>query len=140
MTNPNIKIVKLSSGESVIGIITSDDFSINIESPLKMDLVTHMTPRGIAESLNLTRWMQPFSEQKSFEVDMQQVVTIASASVGLSQYYKYVLKKVDNSDMLPEENVSYEEVRHRIEATDDPNNDEVFDELLDDLDISDTIH
>jgi hypothetical protein len=84
--------------------------------------------------------MQPFSEQKSFEVDMQQVVTIASASVGLSQYYKYVLKKVDNSDMLPEENVSYEEVRHRIEATDDPNNDEVFDELLDELDISDTIH
>ncbi|SVA58309.1 uncharacterized protein METZ01_LOCUS111163 [marine metagenome] len=122
-------------------MITTDDFSINIESPLKMDLVTHMTPRGIAESLNLTRWMQPFSEQKTFEVDMAQVVTIASASVGLSQYYKYVLKKVDDADMLPEENVSYEEVRHRIEAADDPSNDEVSDEILDELlDISDTIH
>ena len=59
MRNPSIKIAKLTNGESVIGLITSDDFSLNIESPLRMDLVTHMTPKGVAESLNLSRWMQP---------------------------------------------------------------------------------
>ena len=52
MRNPSIKIAKLTNGESVIGLITSDDFSLNIESPLRMDLVTHMTPKAVAESLN----------------------------------------------------------------------------------------
>ena len=139
MRNPSIKIAKLTNGESVIGLITSDDFSLNIESPLRMDLVTHMTPKGVAESLNLSRWMQPFSEQREFTIDMAQVVTLADASVGLTQYYKYVLKKIDVTHI--DENVQYEEVRHRLERPEDePTNDEIYDELLEELDTEDTIH
>jgi len=139
MTNPSIRIVKLSNGESVIGIIQEDDFSIKVSSPLKMDLVTHMTPRGIAESLNLSRWMQPFSEQNEFEIDTAQVITIATASIGLSKYYKYVLKKVDSQPVYDQE-VKYEEVRHRIEHHDEPTDEEIYDDILDELEISDTIH
>ena len=139
MRNPSIKIAKLTNGESVIGLITSDDFSLNIESPLRMDLVTHMTPKGVAESLNLSRWMQPFSEQREFTIDMTQVVTLADASVGLTQYYKYVLKKIDVTNI--DENVQYEEVRHRLERHEvEPTNDEIYDELLEELDTEDTIH
>ena len=91
----DIHIVKLTNGENIIGNIEpSDDFTLNISFPLRMDLVQHLTSKGMAESLNLSRWMQPFSEQRTFIIDKTQVVTMAEASIGLTQYYKYVLKKI----------------------------------------------
>ena len=72
-----IQIVKLTNGENIIGNIEpSDDLTVNISFPLRMDLITHMTPKGMAESLNLSRWMQPFSEQRVFTIDKNQVVTM----------------------------------------------------------------
>ena len=132
-----IQIVKLTNGENIIGNIEpSDDLTVNISFPLRMDLITHMTPKGMAESLNLSRWMQPFSEQRVFTIDKNQVVTMAEASVGLTKYYKYVLQKIDDA---PEPGKQLEEVHSKLEI-DDPTNDEIYDELLEEMDTDDTIH
>ena len=133
----DIHIVKLTNGENIIGNIEpSDDFTLNISFPLRMDLVQHLTSKGMAESLNLSRWMQPFSEQRTFIIDKTQVVTMAEASIGLTQNYKYVLKKIDDA---PEPNKVLEEVHAKIESH-EPSNDEIYDELLEDMETDETIH
>ena len=60
-----------------------------------MDTVNRITKKGVSESLALTRWIQPFSDQEHFYVEKTSVVVMAEASVGLTRYYQYVLRTLD---------------------------------------------
>ena len=122
------KIVKLTSGENIICKLVSDNEKLKVSHPLRMDVVTHMTQKGMAESLNLSRWLQPFSDQQIYTINMSHVLTIANVSIGLERYYEHVLRKIEDLDYL----------ENRLE---EPKEVDLLEEILEDIEPdSDTIH
>ena len=102
-------IVKLSNGESLIcRVIQKTDSEITIQSPLKMESVNKITQAGMSEHLSLVRWLQPFSDEKNFIIEKNSVVVSTPASIGLSKYYEYVLKRLSE---LPIQNPKEEELK-----------------------------
>ena len=125
------KVLKLLNGEELIceledGVV---DDSYEITHPLKMQVESKLTRQGPVESLNLTRWIGPYTEQSLFNIKTSHVLIIADASVGLSRYYEHVQKEITRRD-----SPNYKK------SLDDVDNEEVYEDLLDDLDIDDTIH
>ena len=58
-----------------------------------METINRMTNSGVTESLSLTRWLQPFSDEKDYTIGKNSIVISVPASIGLSKYYEFVLKK-----------------------------------------------
>ena len=90
------QILKLSSGDDVICNVVSDiEDKLKISDPLKMDTVNRFTKKGLVESLALSRWIQPYSDEDFFYIDKSSVIIMAPASIGLIKYYEYVLNTLD---------------------------------------------
>ena len=117
MNTDTYKILKLISGENIICELSEENGKYEISRPLLMNIHSRINSTGMSESLMLSRWVQPFTEQKCFEIDPKHVIIILSASPGLSIYYEGILNKLDNSEF------------------DDINDEEIYDELLDELEI-----
>ena len=81
------------------------------------------------ESLSLSRWIGPYTEQSLFSIKTSHVLIVADASVGLSRYYEHVQKEITRRDSS-----NYKK------SLDDIDNEEVYEDLLTDLDVDDTIH
>ena len=128
MNTDTYKILKLISGENIICELSEDDGKYEISRPLLMNVHPNMTRRGMTESLMLSRWVQPFTEQRYFEIDPKHVIIVLPASPGLSIYYEGVLDKLEGVE--------------KINTVDDDYDDEdIYDELLDELETdSDLIH
>jgi hypothetical protein len=61
-----------------------------------------MTKKGPVEQCNLTRWVQPFTEESFFHIKPSDIILIAEASPGIAAYYEQVLRlinKWDDEDM-----------------------------------------
>ena len=128
MISDTYKILKLISGENIICELSEDDGKYEISRPLLMNVHPNVTRRGMTESLMLSRWVQPFTEQRYFEIDPKHVIIVLPASPGLSIYYEGVLDKLEGVE--------------KINTVDDDYDDEdIYDELLDELETdSDLIH
>jgi|TARA_B110000977_G_C11046725_1_gene480813 hypothetical protein len=128
------KIIKLVNGETIIATLTSDDINeIEVQNPLLMNIIPHESEFGERESLNLCRWIEPYTEQKYFTVNKSTIVTTAIVSEGLTRYYEYFIKKLDN---WKEEN-NPESKSFVEEYTDE----EIYDEILDSIEVeSKSIH
>tara|TARA_B110000285_G_scaffold99747_1_gene113642 strand:- start:121 stop:504 length:384 start_codon:yes stop_codon:yes gene_type:complete len=127
MNTDTYKILKLISGENIICELSEDNGKYEITRPLLMHVSPKMTMTGMTESLMLSRWVQPFTEEKYFEIDPKHVIIMLPASPGLSVYYEGVLNRLED----PEE----------ISTMDDINEEEIYEELLDELDTdSKSIH
>ena len=127
MNTDTYKILKLISGENIICELSEDDGKYEISRPLLMNVHPNMTRRGMTESLMLSRWVQPFTEQRYFEIDPRHVIIVLPASPGLSIYYEGVLDKLEGSE--------------KIDTVDDYDDEDIYDELLDELETdSDLIH
>ena len=115
MTPSPYKIVKLINGEDIICSITPLDCDkhIQVMYPLKMQIIPRMSNGGIEESLSLSHWIHPYTETRSFQIPSSSVMLIADVSPGLSRYYEHVLKKIDQEDVI--------------------DNDEIHDEILDSM-------
>ncbi len=101
MNNKNYSIVKLSNGENIIcNVINNSDNSIEIESPLKLETHGKLTSKGIAESLSLVRWMQPFCDYDKFTINKNTVIINVPVSIGLGKYYEFILKKLNGLDII----------------------------------------
>ena len=156
----NFQVLKLSNGDDVIcNLVESGDDTFKITSPLKMDTINRVTKKGVAESLALTRWIQPYSDQEHYYIQRTSVVVMAEASVGLTRYYQYVLRTLDkmviNEKFNPTE-ISEEEYLEALELKknldkekkkpqieDDITEEELLEDeklLLDLLDSKKTIH
>ena len=71
------KIVKLVNGEDIICMMEEDgDKSYKVIWPLKMQILPKMTKKGIMESLNLSTWIQSYTEERIFNVPVQSLSLI----------------------------------------------------------------
>ena len=125
------KVLKLLNGEELIceledGVV---DDSYEITHPLKMQVESKLTRHGPVDSLSLSRWIGPYTEQSLFSIKTAHVLIVADASEGLSRYYEHVRKEITRID-----SPSYRK------SLDDINNEEVYEELLSELETEDTIH
>ena len=119
MNTDTYKILKLISGENIICELSENNGKYEISKPLLMSVHPHVTRTGITESLMLTRWVQPFTEQTYFDIDPKHVIIMLPASPGLSVYYEGIINKLDDAE--------------EINTLDDINDDDVYDDLLEDL-------
>ena len=112
----NFKLVKLINGEDLICTIEEKDNSEHIQLvyPLKMQVIPRMSPNGKEESLNLTPWIHPYTETHSFKIPSSSIMLITDVSPGLSRYYEYVLKKIDQENDIDNDEI-YDEILESIE-------------------------
>ena len=112
MNDISYTVLKLANGEDIICEVDFEQYNVKADLPQRIYeiqnplLITHtkeMSPEGIREGLSLSRWFQPFTEQKYFSIPATTVVTSAEASPGLAKYYEYVLKRIGDD---------YEEINH----------------------------
>ena len=88
-------MVKLSNGEDIICKVENElDSTLQISSPLKMETYSRTTSKGLVESLGLSRWVQPYSDEKKFTIQKNTVVLMTPVSVGLQKYYEYVIENM----------------------------------------------
>ena len=131
-TTTPYKIVKLTNGENLICQINDDvdNGEYKIYLPLKMEVRSVLTKEGPVESLNLSRWIGPYTKQSFFTIKTSHVLLVAEASEGLSRYYEHVIKEIERLDD-----------KDSSDDLEDVNNEDVYDELLDEAVTSDdTIH
>ena len=130
-TTAPYKIVKLTNGEELVCQLADDidngEYKINF--PLKMEVHSVMTKEGTVDSLNLSRWIGPYTEQSKFSIKSDHVLLVANASPGLSRYYEHVIKEIKQLD-TPEKRSTLDDIR----------DEDVYDELLEELESSNTIH
>ena len=129
--NTDYKIVKLTNGENLICEVNDyDDVEYKINFPLKMEVRSMQTKEGVVDSLNLSRWIGPYTEQSFFSIKRDHVLVIANASEGLGRYYEHMIREIKQLD-TPEK-------RALLEDIDD---EDVYDELLLELEAeNDTVH
>ena len=130
-TEATYKVLKLLNGEELIcelgeGVVND---SYEITHPLKMEVESKLTRQGPVDSLNLSRWIGPYTEQSLFNIKISHVLTVADASEGLSRYYEHVRREITRLD-----SPNYRK------SLDDIENEEVYEDLLSELEIDDTIH
>ena len=131
MNDVSYTVLKLANGEDIICEVDFEEYNVEteltkrvyeIQNPLLIVHTKEMSPEGMREGLSLSRWFQPFTEQKYFTIPATTVVTSAAASPGLSKYYEYVLKRIGDE---------YDEIVTEEKDLDDYSNDDIYDELLD---------
>ena len=97
----SIRVFKLSNGENILGgVFDNDDLfdfekPIQISLPLKMIVIPRMTKNGPAESLSLSPWVHPMTEDEYVDINPKNVIMTAEASVGLNRYYIHCIKQFD---------------------------------------------
>ena len=131
-TNTTYKIVKLTNGENLICEINddSDNGEYTINFPLKMEVRSMQTKEGVVDSLNLSRWIGPYTEQSFFSIKRDHVLVIANASVGLSRYYEHMMREIKQLDSPEKRSI-----------LDDIDDEDIYDELLLELEAeNDTVH
>lgn len=119
MNTDTYKILKLISGENIICELSEDNGKYEITRPLLMHVSPKMTMTGMTESLMLSRWVQPFTDEKYFEIDPKHVIIMLPASPGLSIYYELVLNKLEGPEEIP--------------TMEDIDEEEIYEELLEEL-------
>ena len=134
------KIVKLTNGEDIICMVENEfGEECEVSYPLLMQTLPRRTPQGLVESLSLSRWLQPFTEESLFKIKSDNIILMTDASPGLCKYYEYVLSKIDkpkDSEVFHENNFPKEAENHN-----EDNDEEVYEELLENMDTdSDSVH
>ena len=108
----NYQIIKLSNGEDIVcNVVKRFGSKIEISAPLLMDTIVKETEKGTVESLALCRWLQPYSDEKVFNIESSSVVTMAPASFGLSKYYEYVIKNITQDVKIIKSSPTKKELR-----------------------------
>ena len=93
-----------------------DSDKLHVIHPLKMELKNRVTKKGVVEALSLSRWLQPFTESDEFDIEKSTIITITQASYALNNYYQFMLDSYSAADaetnepiMQPKKEEIYEE-------------------------------
>ena len=113
MNDVSYTVLKLTNGDDIICEVDYERFDseaslsqrvFEIQNPLLMVATRRVEDDGVREGLSLSRWVEPFTEQKYFSIPATSVITSAEASPGLVKYYEYVLNRMEHyfdEDSLP---------------------------------------
>ena len=131
MNTSSYKVLKLLNGEELVCELGKNivDDSYEITHPLKMQGESKETSKGSVDSLNLSRWIGPYTEQSFFHIKTSHVLLVADASEGLSRYYEHVITEINRLD--------HPEQRKLLDDIDD---EDVYDDLLSEMETDKTIH
>ena len=113
MNDVSYTVLKLTNGDDIICEVDYERYDseasltqrvFEIQNPLLMVATRRVEADGVREGLRLSRWVEPFTEQKYFSIPATSVITSAEASPGLVKYYEYVLNRMEHyfdEDSLP---------------------------------------
>ena len=90
--------IKLTNGDNIVADITKTskgDFT-TLVNPFKMDTRPMISNDGIIDTLSLSSWLHPYSEDTSIRIMKSAIVTIVPASPGLKTFYKKQLSNFQN--------------------------------------------
>lgn len=86
----NVKLVRLSTGEDMIGDLKNNDVNgVLIENPCIVYLSQNPNNPSGPANLGMTRWM-PYADNKEFLIDSKFIVTIAEPAEELAKQYDQV--------------------------------------------------
>ena len=133
------QIIKLKNGEDLIcNVLDNENGRLKVTTPLKMETVNRISKKGLTESLALTRWIQPYSDEDHFFIESNSIITMAPASVGMTRYYEYVLMSYDRLVLKSVKEETKEKIKSekqkssRLELEDDMLEPELKDYLFSD--------
>ena len=138
------QIIKLKNGEDLIcNVLDNENGRLKVTTPLKMETVNRISKKGLTESLALTRWIQPYSDEDHFFIESNSIIIMTPASVGMTRYYEYVLKSYDGLVLKSAKEETVEKIRSekqkssKLEIDDDMLESDLKDYLFND---NKTIH
>ena len=133
------QIIKLKNGEDLIcNVLDNENGRLKVSSPLKMETVNRISKKGLTESLALTRWIQPYSDEEHFFIESNSIIIMTPASVGMKRYYEYVLKSYDGLVLKSAKEETVEKIKSekqkssKLELDDDLTESDLKDYLFND--------
>jgi len=133
------QIIKLKNGEDLIcNVLDNENGRLKVSSPLKMETVNRISKKGLTESLALTRWIQPYSDEEHFFIESNSIIIMTPASVGMTRYYEYVLKSYDGLVLKSAKEETVEKIKSekqkssKLEVDDDLTESDLKDYLFND--------
>jgi len=106
------QIIKLKNGEDLIcNVLDNENGRLKVSSPLKMETINRLSKKGLTESLALTRWIQPYSDEEHYFIESNSIIIMTPASVGMTRYYQYVLKSYDGLVLKSAKEETIEKIR-----------------------------
>jgi hypothetical protein len=133
------QIIKLKNGEDLIcNVLDNENGRLKVTTPLKMETVNRISKKGLTESLALTRWIQPYSDEEHFFIESNSIIIMTPASVGMTRYYEYVLKSYDGLVLKEAKEERVEKIRSekqkssKLEVDDDLTESDLKDYLFND--------
>ena len=106
------QVIKLKNGEDLIcNVLDNENGRLKVSSPLKMETVNRISKKGLTESLALTRWIQPYSDEDHYFIESNSIIIMTPASVGMTRYYQYVLKSYDGLVLKSAKEETIEKIR-----------------------------
>ena len=135
------QVIKLSNGENIICTISESENpeQLKVTSPLKMDIFNKITEKGAVESLGLSRWIQPYSDEPFFKIQKSSVVIITPASEGLCRYYEHVVHTIGNMILKEDKDEAFRPTKEELDMIEEEEHFEEMEEFLEMFE-SDTIH
>ena len=122
MNLDSYKFLKLSNGEMIVCEINGyNDKMYDIINPLRMDVVPWPDEGGAGGTLNLSPWMQHFTDQNILTLIKINAFSYADASAGLSKYYEYVMLRIDEE---------WDNGNNLISEDEEESDEDIYNELL----------
>ena len=94
-----LQIIKFKNGEDIVCEVIGDgDGFLKLANPMQMLIQPRVTEEGYGESIALTRWMQPYTEDNTMRIRKHSIITVVNASSGMKSFYKRMLGEKEKSD------------------------------------------
>ena len=130
------KILKLTNGDEIITTLSNQsEGTVTAHNPLKINALPKISKYGLEESMALSRWVS-YGDTEKCDIIKNNIVAVASASVGISKFYEYCVTKMKNGS----ETFSVREpTNEQLERLENELDEESINEY-DDVNPSKTIH
>ena len=130
------KILKLTNGDEIITTLSNQsDGTVTAHNPLKINAMPKISKHGLEETMALSRWVS-YGNTEKCDIIKNNIVAVATASVGISKFYEYCVTKMKNGSETFSVREPTDEQLKRLENELD---EELIDEY-DDVNPSKTIH
>lgn len=127
--------IKLTNGDDLVADIsknTKGDFTTLI-NPFKMNTKPMITNEGVIDTLALSSWLHPYSEDTDIRIMKSSIVTIVPASIGLKTFYKKQLANFEKTKSQTEPKENWEVRTRKIEENIPNLSQDEYDDYMDEM-------